>query len=27
MAGFWNIAVKIRAGEKTWTTNFVVDVE
>jgi hypothetical protein len=27
MAGFWNIAVKITAGEKTWTTNFVVDVE
>jgi hypothetical protein len=27
MAGFWNIAVKITAGDKTWTTNFVVDVE
>ena len=27
LAGFWNIAVKIRSGEKTWTTNFVLDVE
>ena len=27
IAGFWNIAVKITAGDKTWTTNFVVDVE
>jgi hypothetical protein len=27
MAGFWNIAVKITTGDKTWTTNFVVDVE
>jgi len=25
--GFWNIAVKIKVGDKTWTTNFVVDVE
>lgn len=25
--GFWNIAVKIMARDKTWTTNFVVDVE
>jgi len=27
LAGFWNIAVKITAGDKTWTTNFVLDVE
>jgi hypothetical protein len=27
MAGFWNIAVKITTGDKTWTTNFIVDVE
>jgi len=27
LAGFWNIAVKITTGDKTWTTNFVLDVE
>jgi hypothetical protein len=27
LAGSWNIAVKITGGEKTWTTNFTVDVE
>ena len=27
MAGFWNIAVKIKSENKTWTTNFVLDVE
>jgi hypothetical protein len=27
VAGFWNIGVKITTGGKTWTTNFVVDVE
>jgi hypothetical protein len=27
LAGSWNIAVKITAGDKTWITNFVVDVE
>jgi hypothetical protein len=27
MAGAWNIAVKITKGNKTWTTNFTVDVE
>jgi hypothetical protein len=27
LAGFWNIAVKITSGNKTWTTNFTVDVE
>jgi len=27
LAGFWNIAVKITAADKTWTTNFVLDVE
>jgi len=27
IAGFWNIAVKITTGDKTWTTNFVLDVE
>jgi hypothetical protein len=26
-AGFWNIAVKITTSDKTWTTNFAVDVE
>jgi hypothetical protein len=26
-AGPWNIAVKIIKGEKTWLTNFTVDVE
>jgi len=26
-AGFWNIAVKITSHDKTWTTNFTVDVE
>ncbi len=27
LPGAWNIAVKITTGDKTWTTNFVVDVE
>jgi hypothetical protein len=27
IAGAWNIAVKITRGDKTWTTNFTVDVE
>ena len=27
IAGSWNIAVKITRGDKTWTTNFTVDVE
>jgi hypothetical protein len=27
LPGFWNIAVKITTGDKTWTTNFTVDVE
>ncbi len=27
LAGFWNIAVKIKRENKTWTTNFTVDVE
>lgn len=27
IAGSWNIAVKIIKGDKTWTTNFTVDVE
>ncbi|HUO78460.1 MAG TPA: hypothetical protein VMU21_12880 [Thermodesulfovibrionales bacterium] len=27
LPGPWNIAVKITTGDKTWTTNFVLDVE
>jgi hypothetical protein len=27
LPGAWNIAVKITTKDKTWTTNFVVDVE
>jgi hypothetical protein len=27
IAGPWTIAVKITTGDKTWTTNFAVDVE
>ena len=27
LPGPWNIAVKIASREKTWTTNFTVDVE
>jgi hypothetical protein len=27
LPGAWNVAVKITTGDKTWTINFVVDVE
>lgn len=27
LAGPWNIAVKITGADKTWTTNFTIDVE
>ena len=27
VSGFWNIAVNLTTGDKTWTTHFVVQVE